>query len=211
MIFEKLRSNRLNQWIIIHLRYLVGFAFFPSGLIKMTGERFTRISVDDPIGYFFEALYQSGFYWNFLGTAQVLAGLLLVTQRFATLGALFFLAILTNIWIITLSLSFGGTSVITSLMMIAVLILVIWDRHKLLPLVSYNKAVPVKAYPDPDRIWIMAGMVYAFCFTAMFLLGPTNTNAYTYWTAVFLGITIMLTFIISNHKAYKNRKLLLNP
>lgn len=211
MTFEKLRLNRLNQWIIIHLRYLVGFAFFPSGLIKMTGERFTRISVDDPIGYFFEALYRSGFYWNFLGTAQVLAGLLLVTQRFATLGALLFLAILSNIWIITLSLSFGGTSVITSLMMIAVLILVIWDRHKLLPLVSYNSTISVKAYPDPDRIWVMAGAVYAFCFIALYLLGPTNINDHTYWIAIFLGVTILLTFIISNYKAYKNRKLLVNP
>lgn len=72
MTFEKLRTNRINQWIIIHLRYLVGFAFFPSGLVKLMGERFTRISIEEPIGAFFEALYQSGIYWNFLGLPRSL-------------------------------------------------------------------------------------------------------------------------------------------
>jgi uncharacterized membrane protein YphA (DoxX/SURF4 family) len=97
---------------------------FSIGISKTYGNRFTRISTDNPIGYFFEALYQSGFYWNFLGLAQITAGILLMTQRYAKLGALMFLTILTNIWIITISLSFKGTWIITSLMMIAVLILV---------------------------------------------------------------------------------------
>jgi uncharacterized membrane protein YphA (DoxX/SURF4 family) len=41
MKFEKLRTSRFNQWVIIHLRYLIGFAFFPSGLVKLmeTGSR----------------------------------------------------------------------------------------------------------------------------------------------------------------------------
>ncbi|WP_128124742.1 hypothetical protein [Chryseobacterium carnipullorum] len=65
MTFEKLRTNRFNQWVMIHLRYLVGFAFFPSGLTKLIGNRFTVLSTDTPIGYFFEAMYQTGFYWNF--------------------------------------------------------------------------------------------------------------------------------------------------
>jgi len=108
MKFNSLRVNPFNHWIIIHLRYLIGFAFLPSGLVKLLGERFTRISIDHSIGYFFEALYQSEFYWNFLGLIQVVAGTLLMTQRFATLGVLMFLAILSNIWIITISLSFKG-------------------------------------------------------------------------------------------------------
>ncbi|WP_128124743.1 hypothetical protein [Chryseobacterium carnipullorum] len=57
-----------------------------------------------------------------------------MTQRLALLGTLMFLAILSNIWIITISLSFTGTWVITSLMMIAVIILLIWDHHKLIPI-----------------------------------------------------------------------------
>lgn len=210
MKFDNLRTNRFNHWVIIHLRYLVGFAFFPSGLVKLLGERFTRISTDHPIGYFFEALYQSGFYWNFLGLAQVTAGVLLMTQRFATLGALMFLAILTNIWIITISLSFTGTWMITSLMMIAVLILIIWDQHKLLPIFNYNKSSVVKEYPDPGRNWIMAGVVYAISFIALYMVDPVKGEEYEKWLGIFLVLIILITFTISNYKAYKNYKIAIN-
>lgn len=210
MKFDNLRTNRFNHWVIIHLRYLVGFAFFPSGLVKLLGERFTRISTDHPIGYFFEALYQSGFYWNFLGLAQVTAGVLLMTQRFATPGALMFLAILTNIWIITISLSFTGTWMITSLMMIAVLILVMWDQHKLLPIFNYNKSSVVKEYPDPGRNWIMAGVVYAISFIALYMVDPVKGEEYEKWLGIFLVLIILITFTISNYKAYKNYKIAIN-
>lgn len=210
MKFDNLRTNRFNHWVIIHLRYLVGFAFFPSGLVKLLGERFTRISTDHPIGYFFEALYQSGFYWNFLGLAQVTAGVLLMTQRFATLGALMFLAILTNIWIITISLSFTGTWMITSLMMIAVLILVMWDQHKLLPIFNYNKSSVVKEYPDPGSNWIMAGVVYTISFIALYMVDPVKGEEYEKWLGIFLVLIILITFTISNYKAYKNYKIAIN-
>lgn len=210
MKFDHLRSNRFNHWIIIHLRYLLGFAFFPSGLVKLSGERFTRISTDHPIGYFFEALYQSGFYWNFLGLAQITAGILLMTQRFATLGALLFLAILTNIWIITISLSFTGTWMITSLMMVAVLILVIWDQHKLLPIFAYHKASTVKEYPDPGYSWIIAGVIYAVSCIALYMLNPMKGEGYEKWVGRLFALFILITFVVSNYKAYKNRKLAVN-
>jgi uncharacterized membrane protein YphA (DoxX/SURF4 family) len=210
MKFANLRTNRINQWIIIHLRYLVGFAFFPSGLTKLIGNRFTRISTENPIGYFFEALYQSGFYWNFLGWAQVTAGILLLTQRYATLGALVFFAILTNIWVITLSLSFSGTWMITSLMMLAVSILLIWDGHKLLPIFNYNKSSIVKEYPDPGRIWIIAGMIYAFSFIVLYMLDPVHGAVYEKWLTKAFAAIILLTFATSNYKAYKNRKIVVN-
>ncbi|MEG0928074.1 DoxX family protein [Chryseobacterium sp.] len=206
MKFDSLRTSRLNHWVIIHLRYLMGFAFFPSGLVKLMGERFTRISTDNPIGYFFEALYQSGSYWNFLGLAQITAGILLITQRYATLGVLIFLAILTNIWIITISLSFTGTWVITSLMMIAVVILVIWDKHKLLSIFNYNKASTVKEYPDPKYSWILAGIVYVICFIVLYIIDPTNGQPYEKWLFRLFALTILITFFVSNYKAYKNRK-----
>ncbi len=32
------------------------------------GNRFTILGLDDPIGFFFEALYRTGFYWRFLNS-----------------------------------------------------------------------------------------------------------------------------------------------
>lgn len=91
-LYDRLRRNPFLHIFIILTRFLIGFAFIPSGLKKVLGLRFSNISTDNPIGFFFEAMYQTGFYWNFLGWAQVIAALLLMTQRFATLGAVIFSA-----------------------------------------------------------------------------------------------------------------------
>ncbi|KFF01689.1 hypothetical protein [Chryseobacterium luteum] len=208
MTFERLRTNRFNHWIIIHLRYLVGFAFFPSGLTKLIGNRFTVLSTDTPIGYFFEAMYLTGFYWNFLGFCQVVAGILLMTQRFALLGTLMFLAILSNIWIITISLSFTGTWIITSFMMVAVIILLIWDHHKLIPVFGYNQPMTVKAYPDPERPWISAGLIYTACLLYLSFPGP-STQGPELWILRGLLIVIVSTFLFTHYKVYKSRSALL--
>lgn len=205
MKFEQLRRNTWNHWIIVHLRYLVGLAFFPSGMTKLIGHRFTSISADNPIGYFFEALYQSGFYWNFLGLAQITAGILLMTQRFALLGTLMFFAIITNIWIITLSLSFKGTWVITSLMMIAVIILMIWDHQKLIALVSNKKDLVIKNFENVDKIWIFAGISYTIFFIVFSLFNPMMEETSAWLTGILLGL-IFLTFIVSNYIYFRNRK-----
>lgn len=194
--------------MMIHLRYLVGFAFFPSGLTKLMGNRFTVISTDTPIGYFFEAMYQTGFYWNFLGLSQVVAGVLLMTQRFALLGALMFLAILTNIWIITISLSFTGTWIITSLMMIAVIVLLIWDHHKLIPILGHNQTITVKSYPDPGRSWINAGLIYTVCLLFLSFPGPVSSGLALWISRGFMMI-IVLTFVFTHYKVYKSRNALL--
>lgn len=206
MTFQKLRTNRRNQWIIIHLRYLVGFAFFPSGLTKLLGNRFTVLSTDTPIGYFFEAMYRTGGYWNFLGLCQIVAGILLMTQRYALLGTLMFLAILSNIWIITISLSFTGTWVITSLMMVAVIILLIWDHHKLLPVLSYNRTMTIPSYPDPGRIWINAGMIYTVCLMGLSVPGPVDKGL-GQWVSMALVLVVFFTFLFTGYKMYKKLNL----
>lgn len=206
MTFQKLRTSKRNQWIIIHLRYLVGFAFFPSGLTKLLGNRFTVLSTDTPIGYFFEAMYRTGFYWNFLGLCQIVAGILLMTQRFALLGALMFLAILSNIWIITISLSFTGTWVITSLMMIAVIVLLIWDHHKLMPVLGYNRSMTIESYPDPGRIWINAGLIYTVCLMGLSIPGPVEEGLGLWISRLLIGM-VFLTFLFTNYKMYKKLNL----
>lgn len=203
-----MRTNQTNLWIIVHLRYLLGLAFFPSGMTKLLGHRFTQISTDSPIGYFFEALYQSGFYWNFLGLAQLAAGILLMTQRFALLGALDFFAILTNVWLITISLSFKGTWIITSLMMIAVLILLIWDYKKLLPLVSSKKIQTIESFPEADKIWIISGIVYSFSFIILSLINPFQDGTSKILVGILVAI-ILLNFVTSNYIYFKNRKVTL--
>lgn len=196
-MYEKLRLHPLCQWIIIHLRYVLGFAFIPSGLVKLVGERFTIISKDHPIGLFFDGLYQSGFYYNVIGGTQVFVAFLLMTQRFATLGALLYSCVIFNIWMITLSLSFKGTWVITSLMMFATIILLIFDWEKLKSIVSYNSLSQVKVYPEPSFLWQITGLIYFSSFVIIWFVGVDQRE----WIK-FIMILVVLIFIITNYRTY---------
>ena len=112
-------------------RILLAMAFVPSGLKKLLGQRFTILGVDDPVGFFFEALYQSGWYWNFLGFIQLLVALLLLIPRTAFFGAIIYLPIIINIFIIVVSMGFTGTPIITGLMLLGNMYLLCWDYEKL--------------------------------------------------------------------------------
>lgn len=80
------RVSALHRLAVVS-RILLALAFIPTGMVKLLGQRFTLMGPDTPVGYFFEAMYQTGFYWNFLGLSQVLAGVLLLIPWTATLGA----------------------------------------------------------------------------------------------------------------------------
>ncbi|OJT17809.1 hypothetical protein BO221_43195 [Archangium sp. Cb G35] len=109
-------------------RGLLAIGFIRAGLVKALGGPFTDYPVETPIGYFFDAMYRTGGYWRFIGVCQVAAALLLLMPRSGpTVGALLFLPIILNIFVITVSLGFQGTWAVTGLMLLAVLYLVCWD------------------------------------------------------------------------------------
>lgn len=130
-LHARVRSKRWLRWFAVMNRILLAIAFTPSGLVKLRGERFTSLGLDDPVGFFFEAMYRTGFYWNFLGLAQLTAALLLLIPRTTTLGAVMYFPIILNIFLITASMHFQGTWVITSLMLLANLYLLCWDYDRL--------------------------------------------------------------------------------
>lgn len=119
-------------------RVLLAVGFFAPGLHKLLGIPFTTIGVDNPIGAFFHALHQTGFYYRFIGASQVLAAVLVLFRRTSTLGALMFFPITLNIFVVTVSVDFGiGTPIVTGLMLLASLYLVCWDYDKLKPLLPF--------------------------------------------------------------------------
>jgi uncharacterized membrane protein YphA (DoxX/SURF4 family) len=87
-------------------RILLFLGFLPSGLKKLLGEKFTILGLDSPVGFFFEALYRTGFYWNFLGLTQLVAGVLLLIPRTSFFGALLYFPIIINIFILVVSMQF---------------------------------------------------------------------------------------------------------
>jgi hypothetical protein len=111
-------------------RLLLAMAFLPTGLVKLTGQRFTLLPVEDPIGFFFEAMYRTGAYWHFIGLVQVLAAVLLLIPATAAWGALLFLPVGASVLLITWGIGFEGTIWVTLAMMLSVLYLVAWEGDR---------------------------------------------------------------------------------
>ncbi len=125
------RGERFLRIFTVVTRILLALGFIPSGLTKVLGDRFTILGIDNPVGFFFEAMYRTGYYWRFLGLCQLVAALLLLVPRTATVGALVYFPLILNIFVITVALDFRGTPVITGLMLLANIYLLCWDYDKL--------------------------------------------------------------------------------
>ena len=133
---NKVYGKKLFVLFTWFTRILLSIAFIPSGLKKLLGERFTILGIDNPVGFFFEALYQAGWYWNFLGFMQLLVALLLLIPRTTFLAALMYLPIITNILVIVVAMHFKGTPIIAGLMLLANIYLLFWDYKKVKQIVS---------------------------------------------------------------------------
>ncbi len=159
-----MKNKLFPQLFIIYLRYLIGFAFVFASIVKIQGLRFTSDSgAENPINtawHFFETMYQSGIYWKFVGFGQLVAGLLLMTQKYAKLGAILFLPIILNIFVITISYDFRGTPFITGSMLLANILLIIWDWDTLKVLFNKQPVFPKKDRIENNSIWIILGVLF---------------------------------------------------
>src|ERR1043165_269514 len=92
-IVNYFRQFKTLQIFTIYLRYLIGGAFVIAafGMGKFNNQELLisspGVSIEklEPIQQFFRVMATSGLYWKFIGWSQVIAGVLLMTQRFAKL------------------------------------------------------------------------------------------------------------------------------
>ncbi|WP_245328222.1 hypothetical protein [Hymenobacter aquaticus] len=127
----QVRQNRLLRNFTVFTRIVLALGFIPAGLVKITGERFTDLAVCHPMGHYLYAFYRTGFYYTFVGVMQVLAAVLLLIPRTATLGAIIYFPIILNIYVLTVSVRFVGSWVTAPLMVLANIYLLCWDYDKL--------------------------------------------------------------------------------
>jgi hypothetical protein len=76
-------------------------------------------------------MYRSGLFWYFIGWGQYLAGFLLMSQTFSTLGAIMYLPIMITIFILTTYFQSPGILLVTSLMLLGNIYLLLWDWNRL--------------------------------------------------------------------------------
>ena len=170
------KLDQIHSWVIkktwlqiftAFTRLLLGIGFIPPSLIKIRNIPFTVLPDSNPVGHYFNALYDTGFYYQFIGWAQLIAAVLLLFPRTAHIGAALFLPIILNIAVLTNSVGFAGTWLVTDLMFLAALYLVCWEYDRLKPLLFARRSEKV-FYPKLEFLWLPAlGALGGACLAAV--------------------------------------------
>jgi uncharacterized membrane protein YphA (DoxX/SURF4 family) len=122
-IFKKKKVLKFFYWCI---RIGMGITFILSGTKKLPGVKFTALPLDNPVGSFFNAMYETGFYWNFIGYFQILIGLFIFFNRFVVISSLFMMPVTINIFLVSIALNMRGTPIVTTAMVLGNLFLLLW-------------------------------------------------------------------------------------
>ncbi len=161
----RLKALKHFQIFTILVRYLLGAAFVWASILKIKGVRFApEPSENIPIeslAHFLEALYRFSFYWYFIGWGQLIAGFLMMSQAFSSVGAVVYFPIMLNIFIITLSFQSPEILTITSLMLLGNIYLLLWDWNRLKFIVLYKPSGYVDQTTQFSRhkIWTYIGIL----------------------------------------------------
>lgn len=146
-IHASITHRRPLQLFTIFTRLTLAVGFIPPSIKKILHQPFTMLPDSNPVGHYFNALYDTGFYYEFIGWAQLTAAILLLFPRTAHLGALMFLPIIANIAVLTTSVGFAGTWVLTIFMTLAATWLVAWEYDRLKPILFYKRIERTRAIP----------------------------------------------------------------
>ena len=152
--------QKLYRFSIPATRVFLGLIFFTAGMAKL----FVDHKFPGLIGpvWLEERLaeHNLGLYARFIAWSQVIAGLTLLSQRFATLGAILTFPIILNIWVVTVSLEWQGTPYVNFVLILLNLHLLIADYPKLKFILSQNveelKTIPLKRRSaKADGFWAL--------------------------------------------------------
>ncbi len=137
-IYYEAKSDKWFKGFAVFCRIALAASFIPAGFIKLMGEQFTGLPFNNPLGHYFYALRLTGFYYAFIGIAQIITGILLLIPRTSLLGALMYFPIIVNICVLTYATRFDGTRGVT-MMVLATLFLLIWDYDRLKHILPFKQ------------------------------------------------------------------------
>ncbi|AXE21436.1 DoxX family protein [Runella rosea] len=172
--YYEAKGNKWYGYFAIFCRLALAVAWVISGLVKIKGERFAAgLSSNHPLGQYFDALLNTGYYYTFIGVGQVIVALLLLIPRTALLGAISSFPIILNICVLTYSVRFEGTRAAT-FMLLANLFLLCWDYNRLKSILPFKQdkldAHSIKEKPLKSRFpFLFFGGVVATLALVVFL------------------------------------------
>jgi len=139
-LYLQAKQNRWLWFFSIFCRLSLAAGFIPSGIVKITGERFASgLSANHPMGHYLTALHQTGYYYTFIGVVQITAAILLLIPRTVTLGAFLYFPVILNICILTYAVRFDGSLFTAPLMVLANLYVLGWNYEKWKYILPFNR------------------------------------------------------------------------
>jgi hypothetical protein len=155
---SRLHRARWANLCVINLRILIGFAFLPAALKKLLDQPFTDPANVGRFHDFLDAFRATGWFYQFVGVSQLVAALLLFSQRFALLGALVALPIISAITAFCWSTHVYPTATVATLIWLGTVGLVAWDVDRLRGLVGAAPAITTTQPPVALRAWQLCGV-----------------------------------------------------
>jgi hypothetical protein len=176
-----------TQLFTAFVRCLLAIGFIPPSIPKIMHRPFTILPGSDPVGAYFHALYNTGFYYDFIGWSQVIAAILLLIPRTSHIGALMFLPIIINIAVLTCSVGFAGTWLLTIFMSLAGLWLFCWEYDRLKPIMFQTRS------EKPQKFRYQFLKIPAFFAIGGFVMGGLwkliGLGAISNYLTISLGLT----------------------
>ncbi len=205
-------QRRWAQLFTAFVRVLLGVSFIPPSIPKILHQPFTIIPDTHPVGAYFSALYNTGYYYDFLGWTQLAAAIMLIIPRTGHIGALLFFPIIVNIAVLTNSVGFNGTWLITGLMALAALYLVCWEYDRIKPIVFWKRDSQTVPLPYQfiviPMLFAFGGLVLNFLFR-MFL--ARTFVDFLSSTLVISSIGFVFGIIVAVHYRFMQAGRLLDP
>ncbi len=173
--YLKIKGNRWYWLFSIFCRLALAYAFIFAGMVKIVGERFASgLSEVHPMGAYLVALHHTGYYYTFIGIAQVIAAVLLLIPRTVTLGALLYFPIIVNIWLLSYAVRFEGSFVTSPLMVLATLYLLVWNYDRLRYILPFAQFSDLGIVQKPVKY----NTKFPFLFFAFVVLTVVGTIAF---------------------------------
>lgn len=181
---------RLGGWwrraYVLGCRLLLGAFMLGGGLYKLSDNHLPGL-MGPPMNHAFLTEHGLVLYAQFIGVAQLLIGFLLLTGRFALLGAVLLVPMWLNIIFLTWSLNWTGTPWLTTGFLILTLGLLLHDFQRLkFVLYPPRQMAPLPAWhtagPGPEALWwlglgvvLTGSLLYAWSLTMMLSIMALGT------------------------------------
>ncbi|GAO45362.1 DoxX family protein [Flavihumibacter petaseus] len=150
--YNDAKGNKWYRYFAIFCRVALAVAWGISGFVKISGERFAAgLSHNHPLGQYFDALLNTGYYYTFIGIGQVIVAILLLIPATALLGALASFPIAMNICVLAHSVRFEGTRV-TTFLLLANLFLLCWHYDRLKFILPFKQLIPGAEPTNPKHL-----------------------------------------------------------